>query len=467
MSDEQKVDLTQILKVEITDKKMKAYLVVKEEDFDRVSLITEKELLSIIDKAGVQFGIIKETIDRIISDKKWESKVLIAEGKYPIKGEDAKMEFFFPTEKSLRPQIKSDGHLDFKEVNVIFSVEKDTVLVKKTLATEGIFGIDVLGNKVHAPKGNDKALVAGSGTYKDPEDNLVIKSSTEGVVFYNSRNHTVEVHQSYLIPHSVNYAVGNIHVKSSVEIKGDVDAGFTITTPYDVQVKGTVTLADITCGGILNVAKGIIGDGKQKIKVTGDIHAAYINNHYINCGGSVYVSNEIRNAFIESDNEITILKQDGVILGGKVCATNKITSPFIGNNYNVQTEIEVGVIPKYREILVQKQSERNVIKKQYDELQQRISTIAKNSPDSIRESRLEPFKNQWAELSQKLDAINAEIEQYDFEFINVPNPVVCVTKKIYPGVIIRIKHAVFEVKNELSRVVFKLVDDEIVYSGNS
>lgn len=463
MPAEKQNDIDQIVKLEIVDQKMKAFLTVKEYDEGTRSSITLKDLYDVIDKAGVKFGVNRKAVVDIIDEKKRGEKILIAEGLPPAIGEDAKFEFYFPTEKSLRPQIK-DGHVDYKEVNIVNSVEKDTVLAKKIPAKYGPKGFDVFGNEIAPRIGKDINLNTGQGTYKDPDDNLIIKSSIDGVVFYNPRNHNIEVQRLYVVPNSVDYATGNVHVNCSVDIRGDVKSGFSVTTPYNVQIKGVVELASIACDGSLTVKEGIIGDSTQIIKVGGDLHSSYIENQRIICGGSVYVGNEIRNAVIECDDEVAMVKGTGIILGGKITATNKVSAPFIGNKYNVTTEIEVGVVTKLKEDFYRKQLEKASVQKQIEEYKQRISLIAKTSPESVKDQRLVAFKEKWNELSEHFDRIEKEIAEFNETYYNVEDPVVCVNKTVYPGTIIRIKNIVYEVREELEHVQFRLKDDEIIYS---
>ena len=55
--------------------------------------------------------------------QKWGEKIEIAEGVFPTQGNDAELEFYFENDKSLRPQITEDGHIDYKEVHFVDSVE--------------------------------------------------------------------------------------------------------------------------------------------------------------------------------------------------------------------------------------------------------------------------------------------------------------------------------------------------------
>lgn len=465
MPDNTEKNLANIIKVEIRDKNLKAFILIKEPSPDQNFSITYEDAISVVEKAGVKYGINHNLIREIIEGNKWDERFLIAEGKPPTQGDNAKFEFYFPTDKSFKPQIKEDGHIDYKEINIVNSVGKDSVLIKKTAPTYGEEGIDVTGSEIAAPFGKDIEIVTGPGTYRDPNNAMLIKASVDGIVFYNDKSHTIEVQQLFSIKDSVDYSTGNINVKSSVDIKGDVKPLFSVTTPYNVQVNGLVEQATITCGGILTVRGGIVGDGKQLIKVGGDLHAAYINNQHIKCGGSVYVNMEIRNSYIECDDEIVVVKGNGIIIGGKIIAKNKVNAASIGNLYSIPTEIEVGVDYGLKEKISQKKIRFGELQKQLDEFKNKLSSLDQHFSDSVGSSVVGSFYNQWKECSDQFETIKKELIELESEFYNVPNPIVEVSKTVYPGVVIKIKFATFEVKEELSHVKFRLAGDEIVHTS--
>ena len=461
MSDKSQNKFSKIVRVEITGNKMKVFLVVREPDIEEITSITPQDVDKIIDDAGVKFGINQDIIREIIHGKKWGERFVAAEGEPPVPGENAKLEFYFSTEKSHKPKIKENGHVDYKEISVVQSVEKDAVLVKIIAATFGPKGMDVLGNEIPAVAGSDIIPLQGKGTYRDSEDSSLIRAVTEGVVFYSARNNNLEVQHLYVVQDSVDYSTGNVNVKSSVKIKGDVKPGFSVTTPYNIDVGGVIEQAAISCEGTLKVKAGISGDDKQPIKVGGDVHSGYIYNQRLNSGGSVYVSTEIRNSILEIEDEVVVIKPNGIIIGGKITATNKVSAAFIGNEYNVSTEIEVGVNLKFKEAYFQKRKEKFELEKQMKDFKQKLEMFLQKAPKAAKKLRLNIFRNNWKELIKKYEILKKEFSDLEKAYYGAADPVVCVSKTVYPGTIIKIREATYEVKNELSHIVFKIVDKEI------
>jgi uncharacterized protein (DUF342 family) len=246
-----------------------------------------------------------------------------------------------------------------------------------------------------------------------------------------------------------------------VEIRGDVEPGFSIVIPYNIEVKGVVEVAKISCEGTLKIKDGILGDGVQIMKVGGDLHSGYINNQVIKCGGSVYAGTEIRNSVIECEDEVMIMKPNGIIIGGRITAATKVTSPTIGNTYSIPTEIEVGIIPKFKEKFDAKEKERVTIQKRFEEIQHKISMIALTSSLGADDHRIAAYKNQWNECEANLETVTKEAKELEDAYQNVDDPGVYVTKTVFPGVVVKIKHKSYEVKEEMSRVMFKLIEDEV------
>jgi uncharacterized protein len=464
MTEDFQTEIYKTAKVEVLEKRMKAYLVLKDSNPDQTPPLSVQSINTLLETSQIRSGINREIIQELIDGKITEDRILVAEGKDATPGEDARLEFNFPVDHSLKPQLREDGLIDFKEVEMVHSVEKDTVLIKKTPATYGAMGKDVYGNLIPALLGKDILVTVGQGAAKEIDDPNIIKATTDGIIFYDPQKRNIEVQKLFIVPESVDYSTGNIHVKSSVEIKGDVKAGFSVETPYNVDIRGGVEQASITCDGVLKVKDGINGDGKTVIKARDDIHAGYVSNQIIKAGASLYISFELRNSIIECEDEVTLIKNTGVIIGGKTTATNKVISPFIGNSYSVPTEIEVGVVMKFRDKYLKKEAEKVEIQRQFDELKKKISLVAEKPPSNAKTMLLATFKEIWAKCTADTARVAAELKEMETAYYNVPDPTVMILKTVFPKTTIKIKNKTFEVIEQINHVMFKMKDGEIIQS---
>ncbi|MFZ1520056.1 MAG: FapA family protein [Ignavibacteriaceae bacterium] len=449
------------VQVEVLDQKMKATVCIKAPTKDEEPELVLQDVLVSLKLAGVKFGINEKIIDKYLNEKKWDQLFVAAEGVYPTVGNDAIFGYNFSTTKSLKPQITDNGHIDYKEINVICSANKDDLLVKKIAATQGTSGTDVFGNELPGKLGKDFVITAGSGTYKDPKDASIIKAASDGIIIYNEKSLIVEVQKLYAIPGCVDFSTGNVHVKSSVDVGGDVKTGFSITTPYDINVKGRIEHATIECEGNLNVKGGIVGDGKQVIKVGGDIHTGYIRDQQIICKGGVYAATEISGSTIESGDEVTLVKPDGRIVGGKIVASSKIVAGGAGNKYDVPTILEVGVNFEHRDRYLKKFEQINESHKQAETIKKKIELMDSTLPDPGMNAAYKAVKDQHKAAIEHWERMCADLKEIEKDYFNVDNPVVMILKTAFNGVTIKIRHAVYEVKQDMTHVMFRLNGDQI------
>jgi len=449
------------VQVEVIDQKMRATVSIKAPADEKEPELVLQDVLLTLKLAGVKFGINEKLIDKYLAEKKWDQLFVAAEGTYPAVGNDAIFGYNFSTTKSLKPQIKDDGHIDYKEINIICSANKDDLLIKKISPVQGTNGVDVFGNVLPGKFGKDFNITAGTGTYKDPNDASVIKAATDGIIMFNPKSLIVEVQKLYAIPGSVDFSTGNVHVKSSVDIGGDVKTGFSITTPYDINVKGRIEHAEIMCEGNLNVKGGIVGDNIQLIKVGGDIHTGYIRDQQIICHGGVYAATEISSSTIESGDEVTLTKPDGRIVGGKIIASSKIYAGSAGNKYDVPTLLEVGANFEHRERYNKKFEQITESHNQAETIKKKIDLMDQSLPDPGMNHTYKALKDQHKGAVEHWERMCADLKEIEKDYFNVDNPVVMIMKTCFNGVTVKIRHAVYEVKQEMNHVMFKLNGDQI------
>ncbi|MBK7629880.1 MAG: DUF342 domain-containing protein [Ignavibacteriales bacterium] len=447
--------------VNIIDERMRANVIINAPVNAEEPQLALQDVLDALNKSGVKFGINESIISRYLEEKKWDESFVAAEGIYPGIGDDSNFDYHFLTRKSLKPRISENGHIDYKEIDVICSASKDDLLLKKIPATQGSNGKDVFGNEVPGKFGKDIVIVPGSGTYKDPTDSMIIKAASDGIIAFNPKTLIVEVQKLYSIPGSVDFSTGNVHVKSSVDIGGDVKTGFSIATPYNINVKGRIEHATINCDGNLNVKGGIVGDGKQIITVGGDIHTGYIRDQHIICAGGVYAATEISSSIIECGDDVTFVKPDGKIVGGKIIASSKIVAGSVGNKYDVPTLLEVGVNFEHREKYLKKFELINETHKQAETIKKKIDLIDSMPADPGMNTAYKAIKDQHKAAVEQWERMCADLKEIEKDYFNVENPVVMILKNVYNGVTIKIKHAIYEVKQDMTHVMFRLNDDKI------
>ncbi|MDP3443655.1 MAG: FapA family protein, partial [Ignavibacteria bacterium] len=131
----------------------------------------------------------------------------------------------------------------------------------------------------------------------------------------------------------------------------------------------------------------------------------------------------------------------------------------------VATEIEVGIVMKYREQFLKKKAEKAETFRQMEELKKKISEIAQKPDSKAKNLQLLTIKDIWQRNVHQLQKLEKEVKEIEEAYYNVEKPVVIISKTVYPGTIISIKGKSFEVKEELNRVVFSLVDNVVSFKA--
>lgn len=301
--------------------------------------ITTRDIMHRILNSGVVFNIDMEKISKIVKNRIFVEKEVIAHGVEPIIGEEAQIIVEVDTEISAEPLIREDGSVDFRQISMLKSVDKDQVLAVKIPASKGQDGRDVLGRVIDST-GKDVNLPKGKNTYIS-KDGLSLFAALSGQIVREKEKLSVE--NILVIKGDVDYSTGNIEFNGDIVISGDVLTGFTVKTVGDIRIRGVVEGAEIisTSGNVI-VKRGIVGQSKARLLAAKDVIAEYINDATVESGNDVKVGEYIMNSVISADNEIRADRGRGAIIGGRCYAEKAIMAKTIGSQNNIKTEVKVG-----------------------------------------------------------------------------------------------------------------------------
>lgn len=291
---------------------------------------------------GVEwFAFIFENIEkmcaRAAAGKELPRVVKIARGIKPIAGHDACFEFCHDT--TIRAGVVREGDaagsMDMRSRNLVTSVKKDTLLGEKVKARQGKSGKSIFGNKVQAPVGKDIAISYNEGVYEKKKQDDIIEyyAKIAGNVGY-SRNKLI-VSDVFDVKGDVDYATGNIEVKTGLLVGGSVRPGFCVKAGGNTIIKGTVEQgASVFVQGDLCVEKGIVG-ATTKVVVLGNLQVDFIQDAEVAVKGDIVVKSYIYNGMVRSGGTIRVLRamgsKGGKVIGGFCCASNGIEVSTVGS----------------------------------------------------------------------------------------------------------------------------------------
>lgn len=291
----------------------------------------------------VVFGIKRDELDQFFEHPQYCTDIIVAEGKPPRHGLDAKIEYYFNTDLRAKPTLNEDGSVDFFHLNTISHCQQGDLLAKLIPADPGEEGCNCMGEKLK-PRDVKNAVLKFGRNIELSEDKLSITSMVNGHVTLTDDKVFVS---DILEVENVDNSTGNIEYKGNVKINGNVGSNFEVKATGNVIVNGVVEGAHIIAGGDIIIARGMNGMGKGKLEAGGNIVAKFMENSEAMAGG--YVSTEsILHSTVMAGTEVSVTGKRGFITGGRVCATNSITVKTLGSNMGASTVVEVGADPSMK-----------------------------------------------------------------------------------------------------------------------
>ncbi|MFH1562258.1 MAG: FapA family protein [Nitrospirota bacterium] len=274
--------------------------------------INSDEIISSLKNEGI-LGIDRDIIQLTIKNNQFNSKILIASGILPIKGESAYLLYQFGTEEAC---LVDEG----PAIEII----PGQILTVKVPPKYGIPGTTVTGETIIPQKGNDIEIIPGKNTAISP-DGLKVYATNFGNVIWTENK--VEIEKVLEIPEDVDK---DIDFEGNIVIAGDVQDGFKVKATGNIHVGKNIGKA------ILETATGdVYGqvlDGSQ-IKAA-NIFAKSVKSANLEATKNVLVNEEIINSQVTAQ-KVILRENKGLISGGKITAHSLIEAKVIGNKDDV------------------------------------------------------------------------------------------------------------------------------------
>lgn len=262
------------LKIEISDDKLKAYLIISltprqqlilkdTEASNHIVVETEskakvypdldkKEIIDLLDYHDIKFGIKHDYINQIVAaSDDLSGEYLVAEGKAPKTGQDAEV---IKSEK-YKQQDQQDENF-FKQID---SIDKGELICFKRELIPGKAGTNVFAEEISPPLVKDIELIAGKNVQ-------IINNGLKAIALEGGqpqlikRNSKVEVyvHKQYIISSDVDKYTGHIKYDGDLLVKGNVQDYFNVSVGSKLKVGGNIANAEIKTNGDLFVKNNII-----------------------------------------------------------------------------------------------------------------------------------------------------------------------------------------------------------------
>ncbi len=455
--------------LEVTEEGMKAFIKVSEPGPGGADMSVD-DIRGFLANNSIVFGILEEALQDFEDFPIFDTPFLAAEGTVPVNGAEAKVIYNFETEPDkIHIQERDDGSVDFKELNKYQNVVKGQPLARKVSPEPGKDGRTVYGRYITAQDGRDMEIGLGKNV-SITDNGATVVATASGHVMLKGGKITVET--ILVIPGSVDGRTGNVNALGSVEIKGNVEDGYSVTAQGKIEVSGYVGKANLNAGGDIVVSRGINGgEGIEFGNITAgkSIWSSFIQNSQAVAGEYVIVSAGIVNSDVVSQKKVLCKGRRAKIVGGHVRASEEVNAVILGSAGGSETLIEVGFDPTAKEEIEQLNEQRTAIETERDTVDlnlqglKRQVRMQRRRLSKEKEQLFEELRVQHNELHKKLLSVDDEIEKKQ-EYLDslLMHGKVSAAKKVLAGVILRIRDVEYVVKEPYeSPVTFILEDDYI------
>ena len=395
--------------------------------------MTAQEMVHDLELRGIKCGILTDAIEGFFKHKEYGEDILVAEGKPPVQGKNAYIEYKFNTDKKAKPTLNEDGSVDFFHLNILNHCEKGDVLAVLHPEEPGVPGENLFGEKVLPTEVRKETLKFGHNIELS-EDRTVLTAQVNGHV--ELVQGTVFVSDELAVE-NVDTATGNIDYEGNVLVNGNVATNFQVKAKGDIVVKGVVEGAVLQAGGNIVIARGMNGMGRGVLRAEGNIISKFLENVTAEAKGYV-TSESILHSKVTAGGEVNVDGRRGFITGGKVCATGSVNVKTLGSEMGADTIIEVGTDPKVKERIAELQKQIGEDTKLLQTVQptllsakRKLAKGVKLSPEQIMQIQSMAALNK--EKTEAIAAANSEIDELQKRLGSSSETVVRVKGEVYPG----------------------------------
>ena len=426
------------------------------------NMVTEEDIYRDLENRGISIGIKRDAITNMISQRRMNEKILIAEGTPAEKGKDGWFEFFVRLDLPRIPAPLPDGGVDYVNIEAFEMVDEGEKIAVYHRAEKGHDGQNVFGEVIHANNGLEKNPLKGVG----------FKISEDGIKYLTLMNCKFEyvkgriiIYNMIVVREDVTAVTGRLEVDGSVYVIGSVYSGGYIKATGDIIIEHNVETGRLIAGGNVMIKKGSCSKNDCFIEADGEVSGSFFEAANINAGGNVK-ANYIMNSNINTLGKVIVSGSKGMLLGGRICAVRGVDTYNLGNSSHLRTVLEIGRNDTYNKEQARFADKRLQILNQLSALENEWNKILKALP-SKKELAEEIIKK----LNGAIVAKDHELAELDAEaskLANLTDPEqnmkdpVCVRGNAYEGSVITINTIKYLLPSNVSRVIFKLRNKRVV-----
>ncbi len=401
------------------------------------STISLEDAKRILENNKIVYGIKEDVLEKLITGQKYYIKTVIAEGKPPISATNGYIKVLFDT--SHRPNLKPEsgsGRVDFKNINLIKSVQKGEILAEKVDPHPGEIGKNIFGMDLPFEVGKPGEWKIGANCELTENGKKLISTISGRPIL--ERDGTIRVDEIIQLE-NVDYSTGNIDFPGTIIVEGTVADNFTLRTKGSLFIKKSVGRVFLHAEKDIVLSGGVMGRNGGYIEAGGDIFTKFVEQGNLKAGGSIFIEEASLHSNLVAGEAIAIQGGRGELIGGEAIAGSYISVSKLGAVVETKTSVVVGMSPQiFEELKKMKEdmaSKEEILRKVRQSLQKFNDMIANKKEISLEEKetlkKLLELEKKYMELFQSLKTqYESILSSYDAE----TEAYIEVEKFIYPRV---------------------------------
>lgn len=298
--------------------------------------VSAEEIIAQLTGNRIVYGLVDASeVEKFIDSSGFKTNPFqVARGTPPVRGKNARIEYFFETDYLKAGGIDEDGNMDFKDRGPIPWVKKGCLLAKKIPMIEAREGKNIFNENIFVPTVADVVLKYGKGVARS-SDGLELYAEITGTPALDQSNKVLVSH-AFTAPDDVNYETGHINYDGNIIIKGSLKSGFK-AVGHEVRV-GTVDGGEIQASGDVTVLNGMIGGF---VYARGNVNIRFVQNSTIYCLGNLIVDKEIMDSRIITSGAVII--KTGEVISSEITCNKGLFTQHLGTEKSTPNTVTFGV----------------------------------------------------------------------------------------------------------------------------
>lgn len=240
-----------------------------EETVEIINDLEYKEILQALNELRVIHGFNHSEIMKAVNTDT-PGTFTIASGVSPKEGKNGRIELIVETEKKMGLKERANGTVDFRDIQVIPTVQKGQVVAKIHQPVPGIPGYTVTNEPIPPKQTYPLVVQCGKGiTFLESQNKLVATEKGRPFFEQNGLMAKVSIIEKLVHRGEVNISSGNIRFKGDIDVLGNVEDGMMVEAEGNVEIFKNVYSASVSSNTNVVIRGNAIGSmisaGKQNI----------------------------------------------------------------------------------------------------------------------------------------------------------------------------------------------------------